>query len=174
MPTTLTIQALRFSELSDRAKKHASQSLIEPYNHTSEAIASLEAFADAFDASISYADIDFSGAHPAVIDFDCNAMDVSELSKRLANLGGYNSTTLRGLGDCKLTGASTDEDVLDGFRIAFMRDKETDLKSLLLAGARELVMSCARDYQHQTSEDYLSERCDANGFLFLENGTRIS
>ena len=60
--------------------------------------------------------------------------DAGEIRVMLKKLGTYNRRTLKGNGNCVLTGVCYDEDCIDGFRFAFIRKwVERDINALLQA-----------------------------------------
>jgi hypothetical protein len=96
-------------------------------------------------------------------------MSSEEISERLASLGTYDPETLKGHGDCVLTGYVHDENAIDGFRIAFNAG-ETDLNKLMEAAFRSWLAACQADYADQQSEEQFGETCEANEYEFTEDG----
>jgi hypothetical protein len=189
----------KFNELSDEAKKaaigrHRNRS---DYYHQKDAMESLFGFIKHFDATLYDCSADFTCESgylslrevPSYMDFfqhveiDGDYEERKENAKFLYNkwiqnkldeLGEYDKDTLKGLGLCKLTGTCHDEDLIDGFRIAYMDKGERDMEKLLSAGFKNWLRVCSKDYESQFTEEGFSDYCEANEFEFLENGKRYN
>lgn len=106
-----TVAVFRFSELSDEAKARAIQSYSEDneYLWAEEAIASLRALAVHLHGSLRNYSVDFfgAGASHSTATFDMSDLDDDVLDGIVQSLGSYDAETLRGDGDCVLTGSAT-------------------------------------------------------------------
>lgn len=170
---TKTINVYSFAELSDKAKERAKQSYAADcgYRWADEALKSMNALAEHFGGAVKDWSIDFFASSYSSMDFDMpDDMTAKEIRARLRELGTYDSKTLRGHGDCKLTGFCIDEDAVDGFRIAFVREKERDLGKLMRAAFVNWLKACQTDCDDEYSDEQLSEHCDANNYEFHANG----
>lgn len=172
---THTIRIYRFAELSEEAKDRARQwyqCAGYAYVWADDALNSLKEFAEHFGAKLSRYEIDLGNGSYSSATFTTPDDDPTpeELAERLAELGTYNPETLRGDGECKLTGFCHDESAIDGFRIAFMRDGERDLDKLLQAGFRTWLAACHADYDDFYSDETFAEHCEANDYEFTEDG----
>jgi hypothetical protein len=112
--------------------------------------------------------------HRAIGISDATDDDINEayeqwLKDKLLALGNCDPVTLRGLGDCKLTGYCADEDAIDGFRIAYVAG-ERDLNKLMQAAFRSWLKAAHNDCEGFYNSDYFGEHCDANGYEFYESG----
>lgn len=170
---TVEIKVYRFDELSEKAKDKAKQSYMElwGYSWQDDAIASLKALAEAFGAKLRDYEIDFFNVSHSCANFDAPTLSRREIKKILAGLGTYDPKTLRGHGDCKLTGYCMDEDALDGFRRAFVGG-ESDLGILLKAGFISWLEAAHADCKYQYENAQFSDHCDANNYEFYEDGRR--
>lgn len=171
---TVEIKVYRFDELSDEAKEKAKQdnATLWGYAWQDEAIASLKAMAEAFGAKLRDYEVDFSNSSHSGAKFDAPNLSRREIKKILAGLGSYDPKTLKGNGDCKLTGFCMDEDALDGFRRAF-EGGESDLNALLQAGFDSWLKAAQDDYEGQYQDEQFAEYCEANGYEFNEDGSRF-
>lgn len=167
----ITIKILTFDELSDDAKQHARDKYAElfGYHFADEAIASLKALAEHFSGRVKDYSLDWFDNSPSSAAFDMPELKESEIAERLAKLGSYNETTLRGNGDCVLTGYCSDEDAIDGFRQAWHAG-ERDLSKLMQAAFRTWLKAAQADCRDFYSNEQFSEHADANGYEFTESG----
>jgi hypothetical protein len=142
---------------------------------------------DWFNCSYSSADFEMPNAeyigqnnlpddiHRAIGESDATLDDIEEayeqwLKDKLLALGNCNPLTLKGLGDCVLTGYCADEDAIDGFRIAYMAG-ERDLDKLMQAAFRSWLKAAQNDCEGFYENDYFEEHCQCNGDEFLEDGS---
>jgi hypothetical protein len=169
---TRTYQVFKFSELSKQGKERAKADYAADigYSWADEALASIEALAAHFGGKVSRYSIDWFDSSPSSMSFDMPEMEKDEIERRLRELGDFNAKTLKGSGDCVLTGVCHDEDAIDGFRIAFMRNGETDLNALMRAAFDSWLNICQSDCEYQYKNKEFSEHCDANGYMFTANG----
>ena len=170
---TKQIRVYRFAELSDEAKERAKQEYASAcgYSWSTEALDSLKALARHFGGELSDWSIDWFGG-PSSASFDMPEMDRDEIAAELAKLGEYNPETLKGIGDCKLTGYCADESAIDGFRVAFVAG-ESDLVALMDAAFDAWIKDAQSDCKWQFSDEAFGEHCDANGYEFDERGELI-
>jgi hypothetical protein len=176
MPQTKIITVYSFSELSDEAKRHAIEhdQEINDYSWQEEALQSIKALAKYFDGEVRGYSISWNDSQPSRMEFEMPNMDKDYIRRLLLDLGQYNKHTLKGLGDCKLTGYCMDESAIDGFRMAFVRDNVTDLSTLMQKAFQSWLKDCQADYEYQYSEEGFGETCDANDWTFDFHGNRIT
>lgn len=168
------VQTFKFSELSDEAKEKVVSNLMEHgYSWDSEAIESLEALAEHFNGKLENYSIDFFNSSPSSAKFSMPEMDCETIQKKLNELGTFNPDTLKGYGDCKLTGVCFDENAIDGFRKEFMTKNETNLNKLMQAAFQEWLKICQEDCEYQFSNEAIQETCEANEYEFLKDGRMI-
>jgi hypothetical protein len=173
---TETIEIYKFHELSEEAKETAMQNIryTQEYFWGDDAIQTLVKLAEHFGAKLASYDIDFSNSvqHSGATWEDVDFIEEQEIEERLLKLGTFNKETLKGDGDCKLTGYCSDEDAIDGFRKAWF-DGERDLIELLKEAYKTWFKSCVSDYEHQLSKEGLTEFFEANDrYEFTEDGNR--
>lgn len=172
---TATIQILKFSELSANAKQRAKDDYANNHGYSweDEALDSMKKLAEHFGGTVrnNYS-IDWFGTTRSWMYFDMpDDMEPEEIRRRLDQLGTYDAETLKGHGDCALTGVCHDEDAIDGFRIAFLRGKtDPDLNKLMEAAFDSWLKACHADAADQYTDDTFGEHCEANDYEFYENG----
>lgn len=169
---TKTYNVYSFDELSEKAKQKAINDYMndESYFWGNDAIKSIEALAYKFNAQLKDYSIDWLVKCRSSWSFDVPYdMDEDELKRIINSLGEYNKETLKGLGECVLTGTCFDEDAIDGLRKAYFKG-ERDINELLMSAMNSLYDACQYDYEQQWTEEYFSEFAEANGYQFLENG----
>ena len=142
------------------------------YSWGKEALGSLKALAQYFGGRLSDWSIDWSDYNRSSAEFAMPDLDHEEIAGLLAELGAYHPDTLRGLGDCKLTGYCADEDAIDGFRRAFMAG-ESDLGDLMQSAFDTWIRAAALDYESQYNDDEFGETCDSNAYEFDESGELV-
>lgn len=169
---TITYTVFKFSELSDKAKDRALSDYLSAFGYDNEkdAMDSLKAGIEAFGCSLKDWEISWDQTSHSSIKLNCPEMERVEIAKILDSLGSYNLDTLKGNGDCKLTGYCMDESFLDGVRIAFHHG-ERDLEKLMQEGFSSWLKDCQSDFQYQCEN--FNETCEANEWVFLENGKLI-
>jgi hypothetical protein len=174
---TTTRLIYKFEELDPIAKIHAKgdYAIHNGYSWSDDALASLKKFAEHFGAKLHRYEVDFfdgvySHARFTIPDEDPTP---EEIAAKLAELGTYNPETLRGNGDCALTGYCMEEDCIDGFRIALIRDNETDLAKLLEAGFRTWLHAAQEDCRAFYEDENFAEHCEANSYEFDEKGNLV-
>lgn len=180
MPRTVTKTETqyRFHELSPEAKIAVRYTAaFSEYHHDSDAMRSLEAFAEHFGSRLANWSIDWSNSSYSSAEFSAAELTVAELSERFSRLGEFNPETLQGVGECKLTGYCYDEDCIDGARAWFMSQPEPadaseplDLAPMFEAGFRRWLAAVHEDYEYQQSDEALAETCEANDYWFTEGG----
>lgn len=135
-------------------------------------MSSLNTLAYHFGGVVSDYSIDWFGGSHSYAKFRMPELDKAEIAARLAELGSYNPETLKGDGECKLTGFCADDDAIDGFRIAFA-EGEADLEKLMQAAFDSWLKAAQADCEDQYSDEQFGETCDANEYEFYENGNRL-
>ena len=171
---TETIRLYRFNELSDKAKARAVEDYCasgEPYHFDGENMASIKALAKHFGGRIKDYSIDWLGTSYSSMEFEMPEMDAEEIRQRLNQLGTFNPDTLKGHGDCKLTGYCADEAAIDGLRKSFAAG-EHDLDKLMQAAFQTWLKDAQSDAEHQFSLEGYAEQAEVNNFEFTENGKR--
>ena len=169
---TIEVRLYKCSELSEKAKQKAKDdyAINEGYTWGHEAVMSLKKLAEHFGGKVTDWSIDWFDASYSHAEFDMPYdMTVPEIHRRLKELGKYNADTLKGVGDCKLTGVFLDEDAIDGFRISF-KSGNIELPSLMQAAFKSLVKAGQSDCEDQYSDETFGENCDANNYEFLASG----
>lgn len=171
---TVTYNAYSFGELSPAAKARAVQDYLgspEPYQWGDEAMDAIKALAARFGGRIADWSIDWLGySSPSWMRFDMpDDMEPHEVLEKLHGLGSFDQETLRGDGDCKLTGYCFDEDAIDGFRRAFVQGTR-NLADLMQAAFESWIEACHQDAEYQFSEEGYGEHAEANNLEFSEEG----
>jgi hypothetical protein len=178
-----TIKTYTFAELSETAKQNAIvkfQSQI-PWDRADEYLGSIQALAEHFGGRAVDWELDWANAcGPSFMKFEMPSREDSELSKtawereiraKLRALGPFNRRTLKGNGDCKLTGMCYDENAIDGFRFAFYREGERDLSALMQAAFDSWIRAAWADYEYDFDpKTGFAELAEANEWRYLENG----
>lgn len=178
---TIKINLYSFNELSEEAKQKAvkNNAATHEYFWAYDAIKSLRAFINHFEAKLKNYSIDFYSASYSYIelnsvynasDFESEEEYLNFIDEKLFELGSYNKETYKGNGECKLTGVCFDECLIDGFRISYLKEGERDLKQLLNNGFNEWLAACKKDYEYQISSEGFSDYCESNELEFLETG----
>jgi hypothetical protein len=176
---TIETPIFKFSELSDKAKEAAKEYHYEAcgYSWSVEARKSLAALAEHFNGKLDNWSIDWqegglSWARFMMLVDDLGesvAEQTAEIERLLELLGSYNPDTQKGNGDCVLTGFSSDEDAIDGFRLAF-HGGERDLNKLMQAAFTHWLKACQAYCKSQYEDEAFAETCDANEYEFFEDG----
>lgn len=168
---TIKVKIYGFDELSDKAKEVAKQQYAEldGYVHSDEAMKSIKALAEHFGGKVKSYEIDWFGGTYSSMDFDMPEGSTWEIEPLLKKLGSYSKETLKGDGDCVLTGYCMDEAAIDGFRIAWHAG-ERDLNRLMQAAFRTWLTECQADCEAFYENEYFAEHCEANGYEFYSNG----
>jgi len=170
----VAVPVYKFSELSRAAKDRVKYDweINTGYSWQDEAFGSLEKLAKVFDGKLKTWEIDWSCAINSSARFEMPKMSKAEIGRRLRGLGSYDKRTGKGHGDCVLTGYTVDEEVIDGFRLAF-RQGETDLGKLMEAAFHSLMEYTESDYEDALKDDNFGEMCEANEWEFYADGTRF-
>lgn len=169
---TETFPIYRFSELSESAKQRAKDEHANLFGYAwaDDSLMSIQALAKYFGGKLSDYSIDYFNASYSSLSFKMPEMEAEAIEAGLSQLGSFDPETLKGLGDCVLTGFCMDESAIDGFRAAW-NDGERDLEKLMEAAGESWLEAvhddCADQYSDATFEDF----CEANDYEFLENGT---
>ncbi len=172
---TIKTAVYKFSELSDKAKEKALQDNFntDEYFWGKDAIKSLRKFVGYFNGELSDWNIDFLEPYRNSWRLDLpDDMEEDDIKDLLFSLGSFNPDTLKGKGDCKLTGYCADEDLIDGFRIAWFNG-ERDLRELIEAGISTWEIAVKKDCEYQFSEECFAETAEANDYEFTEDGKLI-
>jgi len=170
---TRTYTVYEFSELSEDAKQNAKNKHAELFGYSwgTEALESIGKLAEHFGGKVTRYSIDwFRGSHSSML-FEMPEMEPEEISARLAKLGTFDPETLKGHGDCALTGYSADEDAIDGFRKAFLKDGEKDLDALMGAAFNSWLDAGQADCEDQYTDEAFQETAESNEWMFEEDGT---
>ncbi len=183
---TTETKVYKFQELTAKQKEDAKQKWAEhdDFPQGQEALESLKKLAAHFSARLidyevdytasSYSSAKFSTDETYYEDENGNEIDREKwLTARVNALGDYNKRTLRGNGDCVLTGVCYDEDAIDGLRIAFIKDKERGLNTLLQAGFKTWLKSIQEEYAYQYTDEAFAEMCDSNDYEFTDKGELV-
>jgi len=170
-PASASAHLYKFSELSPSSKQRAIQNAEAQigYNWADEAIQSLKALSGVFHGRLKDWDIDWTNSSPSRADFDMPEMEPAEVEEILKGLGTYDEQTLKGHGDCHLTGFHADEDAIDGFRKAWHAGVQ-DLNELMKAAFDSWLAACQADYADQYTEEQFNEMAEANEWTYLRNG----
>ena len=96
--------------------------------------------------------------------------NIASLRNAIESLGSYDSVTLKGYGDCVLTGVCYDEDMADGARYAFYHDGERDRKTVAMNAFHFLEAAIHNEYRECVTEEYASEFAEMNGYQFTQDG----
>jgi hypothetical protein len=174
MSTTRSIEVFSYDELSPEAQAEARDwfRVRTEFLRADEYLASIEALAAHFGGRVKDYELDWSNSTtPSSMEFEMPDMDPAEIEARLNQLGSFDPETLRGHGDCKLTGMCYDENAIDGFRRAFFKG-ETDLESLMQAAFDSWIESAHKDYDYDQSDEAVAETIQANDFRFTAEGKR--
>lgn len=171
---TIKVKVYKFDELSDDAKQRAMDKYCytDTYAWGDDAMNSLKKFLEHFDCDLKDWQIDFMEPHRNDIRIVYPELEEDEIHERIEALGKYNPETLKGTGECKLTGYCEDESLADGIRIAWHRG-ERDLQELIECGIAEWEKSVKSDCEYQFSQEAYAEFCDINGYEFTEDGSMV-
>ena len=169
---TIETKIYRFDELSDEAKQRAKDDYAADcgYCWADDEMASIKALAEHFGGKMSNWEIDWFNCSHSSARFDMPELSKREIAELLKELGTYSRRTMRGNGECKLTGYCGDENAIDGFRIAFKRGKVVDLVELMQAAFDTWLKGAQSDCECQYSDEAFGEHCEANGYEFDEDG----
>lgn len=181
----LSVRSFIDDEGDDRVKREsnaeAKQKAIEwyrnitlenGYNFSEGAADSLKEMIKHFGGKIKDYEIDFYNNSHSFIQLDMPDMEEAEIKNLLDTLGTYNPDTLKGHGDCVLTGVCFDEDVIDGFRMEWHKG-ERDLNKLMQAGFKTWLKACQSDAQSQLEDEYIIETIQVNEYEFTSDGKRF-
>lgn len=171
---TIETKVFEFGELSDAAKEKARDWYREglEYGWADDAMASIKALADHFNGKMKDWAIDWFDNSPSSARFAMPEMEPDEIESKLAQLGTFDPVTLRGHGECKLTGYCADENAIDGFRKAWNAG-ERDLEKLMDAAFDSWLKDAQADCAYQMSNEAVDESIQCNGYTFTEEGERF-
>lgn len=173
---TIETSIYNYSELSEKARDRvrAEVGANFGFERADEYFDSLKKLAEHFGGKLIDYEVDFWNTSYSSAKFEMpENPGEDEIGPLLADLGGYNAETLRGDGDCKLTGWVYDESAIDGFRIAFMRDGERDLDKLMEAAFRSWLEAAQADAAYDYSDEGLGETAEANEWEYYEDGRLV-
>lgn len=171
---TIEINVYKFSELSeDVQKKVAEKYASEEYGWSNEAVESIKKFIEYFNGKLKNYSIDF--LEPYRNSFTIHLSECmedlpeEELKNYIEGMGGYDTSTLRGHGECKFTGYCMDEALSYGARLAYFKG-ERDVKELIFAGISVWEKEVIDDYEQQFTVEYMADVAEANDWEFTEDG----
>ena len=167
----LKIKAYPFKELSSAARERAKHDYFANFGYTSEqeAMASLEAFAAHFGSKLIDYDVSWDGSSYSSAKFADVEQDGDVNEEWLSAL----VAVLKHDGFCQFTGVCHDDDCNEGAVKAYNAGVR-EVQDLLEAGFRSWLKACQADYAAQWEDGYFSETCEANEWLFYENGDVVS
>jgi hypothetical protein len=167
-----TIKVYKFDDLSDNAKVAAKQKYAELFGYVfaDEALASLKTLAERFNGKLTNYSIDWCNSSYSSATFDMPETEEGEIAATLAELGTYNPETLKGNGDCVLTGYCADEDAIDGLQQAW-HNGERDLDTLMQAAFKTWLKAAQGDNEAFYEDDEFSEHSDANEYEYYQDGS---
>lgn len=179
---TKSYNVYSFAELSADAKQRAKDQHAANFGFawSNDYLASLRALAEHFGGKLTDWQIDWFAGSYSSASFDMPDSDLASLgddfaeteasiAAKLAELGAFDPATLKGSGECKLTGFCGDESAIDGFRIAW-NGGERSLDKLMQAAFREWLKDAQADCAGQYEDETFAEHCDANNYEFTAEG----
>lgn len=182
------VTVYKWPELSEAAKDNARQKY-EEHNgganwfRAEEYLDAIKKLAKHFGGKVVDYSLDWSGGcSPSSMDFEMPTREEIGMTKtgwrrdiwaKLRELGRFNRRTLRGHGDCKLTGMCYDENAIDGFRWAFYRDKENDLNVLMQSAFDSWMKAAHEDYEYDFGDEGMKETAEANEYEYTEDGRMV-
>ena len=164
-----------FAELNDKAKEKAREWYRHgrtEYSWAEDALSSIKALAVHCGGKMSDWEIDWFASSYSSASFSMPEMEAGEIESRMADLGSFDAKTLRGNGDCKLTGYCADEDAIDGFRKAWHAG-ERNLEKLMDAAFDSWLKAAQADCNFQNADEQVDESITANEYTFTESGKRF-
>jgi hypothetical protein len=201
MPMTKTITVYTLHELSAAARDRAYTRWLETYLYgwAADDAATLEAFCSVFPVKVTHWEYDaFSYDIRCRLKEDYLHENVPGLSGwRLATYiwNNYGNALFRGKyyardrrengryvcvhrrskvileASCVLTGYCRDEDILEPVYRFLQRPDSTTFAELMRRCCEAWGQACMVAYEADTSKDTFVEMCDANGWLFTEDGS---
>ena len=169
---TITKSVYKFNELPENIQDRIIEKWAEnetDYNWGNDAIESLKAFVDHMGGDLRDYSIDWLEPGRSTIRVNVNEeMDEDELKSLIESMGSYNPETLRGLGDCKFTGYTADDNLADGAREAYFKG-ERDVRELINAGFEQFLQACREDFEYQMSAKCFRENY-ADNDEYYEDG----
>lgn len=168
----ITVPVYKFSELSEEARDRVMRDHQAHwgYGRSVEAMASITALAEHFGAKVTDWEVCWDGSSYSSMRFDVpDDWTDDALAAAVKELGEYNPDTLKGNGDCVLTGYCLDEDAIDGLRRAY-HDGVRDVAELLQAAFESWLSACQADYDDEYSYETFGEYSDANDLEYFADG----
>jgi hypothetical protein len=168
---TKSINIYTFSELPPKGKETAKQQyeIHHGYPFADEAIASLSALVEHFGGSMKNYSVDFFATSHSSASFDLPELKEDEIKEKVDALGDFDPETLKGKGDCVLTGYCSDENAIDGLRIAW-HSGERDPEKLMQAAFRSWLADAQADCEAYYTDENFGESSDANEREYTEDG----
>ena len=182
----------KFEELSESAKEKALEDYFTDFEYFDgeEVIGGLKKLADALGGRMVDYSIDWYETYRTNVKFDMPELLIEydpenddpankeeaeynkkEFEKTLESLGAYDPKTLKGDGDCKLTGTWVDDVMIDAVRIGYKKGGIIDLNELMQDAVHAINKATQEDIQYQCGEEGFKETCDANDWKFNEDGS---
>lgn len=194
---TITIKLYKLEELSNKAQDHAHSEWLQGFDNpwASENEDTLEAFAELFPVKIkSWSYGSTSGGDNVSFDMTCDDAIAEMSSLRLAKYiwnnygdklfkpkfiyGGTVSAEMKSYrskvqreASCVLTGYCMDETILEPIYDFLKKPSTLTFKELIEDCFYQWVKACADDLEYQASFEAFRESCEANEYLFEEDGT---
>jgi hypothetical protein len=175
---TRTINVYKFLELGPAARDKARNFIADEYPWIGEAKQAIDALCKKFDVVPEY-ELDYGDFTRSRFSGDfvrrsesweiLERIDDDELAQIMAGLGTFDAKTLKGHGDCKLTGSFVDELAIDGLRIAHSRGERLPV-CLMEAAFASLMNGIQADWEDHQSDDSCAETAEANGWEFDMHG----
>ena len=151
---TREISLYRWDELSDRAKDKAIGMYFSEYLWGDGVVSSLQGFFKAYGTRMVDWCIDYCQGSSRVKLIVPKGWEPDEI---LQEAEGYK------------VGYYIDAVLADSVK-ASVKSGETDLEAMLIAAFYDVVKSVQADYEYQTSDEAISETCEANDYWFTEQG----
>ena len=142
---TIEINVYKYEELNDKAQDTVRYNLVSDYVWFDDALQSLKAFAEEIGIDI----IDYS------IDYGCSARSYIKWEKNY----NYHTRFIKHY----LTGYCMDYELTNTW------NKQKDVNECI----EEWLSSIQKDYEHQQTDEYLIDLCNANEYQFNEKGELI-
>jgi len=140
------------------------------YDGADAALKSIYALAKHFGGEMTDWGIDWFNTTYNFPRFEMPEMNSKEIMSILKQLGKFDSKTLKGLGECKLTGYFADESAIDGFRQAFASGIR-DLGALMQAAFNSWLKAEQEECEASFGDERLGENFDCNLYTFHEDGS---
>ena len=172
---TINIKIYKYEELDPQSQRNAlsRHSAGVDFYGSGEAADSMKKLAMHFGVDRAYfVDCDHP-ASSACMSYmrDAPDMDYGDMLALLGKLGKFDEETMRGHGDCVLTGVCYDEFAIDGFRKEFFNGAAAPtLEKCLLAAWTSLLKVCQDEMEYNQGEEAFKEECSGEGQEFYDDG----